>query len=183
MGKKDFSAKPYIYPMPVLIVSTYDENGKANAMNAAWGGITGEDEITIDIGKHKTTGNLNVSKAFCVSIGTEEYVRECDYVGIVSGNVEPDKLTKAGFTTEKSKYVNAPVINELPMVLECSVKSYNAGKLIGKIINVGADESILTDGKIDVKKLKPISFDPVAHTYITLGNAIADAFSAGNEIK
>lgn len=183
MSKKDFGAKPYIYPMPVLIVTTYDENGVANAMNAAWGGISGEDEITLDIGNHKTTGNLNTSKAFCISIATEQYVKECDYVGLVSGNDVPDKLTKAGFTTVRSQHVNAPVINELSMVLECRVLSYTDGKLTGKIINVAADEAVLSDGIIDVKKLKPVAFDPVSHKYLSIGNSIASAFSAGKEIK
>ena len=117
--RKDLGAKPYLFPQPVMIIGTYDENGKANAMNAAWGGIVGRNEIIIDLSNHKTTENLLETRAFTVSVADLEHLVPCDYVGIVSGNKEPDKMEKAGFTTTKSKFVNAPVINELPLTLEC----------------------------------------------------------------
>ena len=109
--RKDLGANPYLFPQPVMIIGTYDENGKANAMNAAWGGIVGRNEIIIDLSNHKTTENLLETRAFTVSVADLEHLVPCDYVGIVSGNKEPDKMEKAGFTTTKSKFVNAPVIN------------------------------------------------------------------------
>lgn len=184
--RKNFGSKPMMYPMPVLIVAAYDENGKANAMNAAWGGISEEDEITICLSAgHKTTKNLQVSGAFTVSMATVETVKACDYVGIVSGNKEPDKMAKAGFTTVKSEFVNAPIINELPMALECEVKCYDPEtcRLTGRIVNVCADESVLTDGKIDPEKLHPITFDAANNVYRVIGAKVADAFSCGLSLR
>ena len=184
--RTNFGAKPMMYPMPVLIVAAYDENGKANVMNAAWGGISEEDEITICLSAgHKTTKNLQVSGAFTVSMATVETVKACDYVGIVSGNKEPDKMAKAGFTTVKSEFVNAPIINELPMALECEVKCYDPEtcRLTGRIVNVCAEESVLTNGKIDPEKLNPITFDAANNTYRAIGAKIADAFSCGLSLR
>lgn len=183
MSRVDFGAKPFLYPMPVLIIGTYDENGVPNAMNAAWGAITDYQEITISLGDHKTTDNLAVNGAFTVSMATEDTVTASDYVGIVSAVKVPDKFEKAGFHATKSKFVNAPLIDELPMALECRVKSYIDDILVGEIVNVTADESVLTDGKIDPKKLKPIVFDPVNNTYIALGDTVAKAFSDGLKLK
>lgn len=183
MSRVDFGAKPFIFPMPVLIVGTYDENGVPNAMNAAWGTITDMNEITISMSKHKTTDNLEKTGAFTVSIATEDTVVACDYVGIESADKVPDKFAKAGFHATKSQHVNAPLIDELPMALECKVKSYEDEILIGEIVNITADEGILTDGKIDPKKLKPIAYDPVNHTYLSLGEKVGNAFRDGNQLK
>ena len=184
--RKNFGSKPMMYPMPVLIVAAYDENGKPNAMNAAWGGISEEDEITICLSAdHKTTKNLQATGAFTVSMATVETVKACDYVGIDSGNKVADKMEKAGFTTVKSEFVNAPIINELPMALECEVKSYDPEtcRLIGRIVNVGAEESVLTNGKIDPEKLNPIIFDAANNTYRAIGAKVADAFSCGLSLR
>ena len=183
MSRVDFGVKPYVYPMPVLIVATYDENGVPNAMNAAWGCITDINEISISMSEHKTTENFAQTGAFTVSFATEDTVIPCDYVGIVSASKVPDKFAKAGFTAIKSAYVNAPVINELPMALECKVKSFEDGILIGEIVNVNADESILTEEKIDPAKMKPITYDRVNHTYIGLGKVVGHAFSDGKQIQ
>ena len=183
MGRKNFGAKPVMYPQPVLIIGTYDENGVPNAMNAAWGITTDYHEITISLGEHKTTDNLAVRKAFTVSMATEDQVIACDYVGIESGRKEPGKFAKAGFHATKSEFVDAPLIDELPMALECRVKSFEDGILVGEIVNVSADESVLTDGKVDPKKLKPITFDPINNTYIGLGEKVGDAFRDGNKIR
>ena len=169
--------------MPVLIVGTYDENGAPNAMNAAWGTITDMNEITISMSEHKTTENLIKTGAFTVSIGTEDTVVACDYVGVESASKVADKFEKAGFHATKSEFVNAPLIDELPMALECKVKSYEDEILIGEIVNVTADESILTDGQIDPKKLKPIAYDPVGHTYMGLGEKVGNAFSDGMKLR
>lgn len=183
MSRVNFGAKPYMYPMPVLIVGTYDENGVPNAMNAAWGIITDMNEISISMSKHKTTDNFAKTGAFTVSIATEDTVIPCDYVGVESAVKVPDKFEKAGFHATKSEYVNAPLIDELPMALECKVKSFNDGILIGEIVNVNADESILTDGKIDPAKLKPITYDPVNNAYIGLGKKVGEAFKDGLKLK
>lgn len=183
MNRKDFGAKPYLYPMPVLIIGTYDENGVPNAMNAAWGMVTDYDEITISLAEHKTTENLKKTGAFSVSMATEEYVKACDYVGVESGTKVPDKFTRAGFHAERSEKVNAPLITELPMALECEVKSFADGILIGKIVNVSCEESVLTDGKIDPKKLKPIIYDPCNNSYLGIGEVCGQAFHDGMELK
>ena len=179
----NLGAKPFLYPMPVLIVGTYDENGVPNAMNAAWGCITDMNEITISMSPHKTTENLAVTGAFTVSIATESTVVPCDYVGVESASKVPDKFAKAGFHATKSDFVNAPLIDELPMALECKVKTYEDEILVGEIVNIIADDSILTDGKIDPKKLNPITYDPVNHNYLTLGRVAGKAFCDGKKLK
>ncbi len=182
--RKNFGAKTYLYPQPVMIIATYDENGSANAMNAAWGGICGSDEVIVELGSHKTTDNLAVTKAFTVAIADAKHVVECDYVGIVSGRKEPGKMKKAGFTTVKSEFVNAPVINELPLSLECELISCENGKYIGRIVNVSCDEKFVgEDGLPDLSKFTPITFDPVHHKYIALGEEVGQAFADGNKIK
>ena len=184
--RKNFGAKPVLYPQPVFIIASYDENEVPNCMNAAWGGLSEENEITVCLSAgHKTTKNIVISKAFTVSMATEDYAAACDYVGIESGNKVPDKMDRAGFSTEKSAFVNAPLIKELPMAVECRLKSYNPETclLVGEIVNVSADESVLTDGKIDVKKLRPITFDPVNHAYIALGEKVGNAFADGLRFK
>ena len=181
--RKDFGAKPTVYPMPVLMIATYSDDGTPDVMNAAWGMITDASEITISLSEHKTTENLRKKGAFTVSMATEETVVACDYVGIVSAKDEPDKFAKAGFHAVKSGKVDAPLIEELPMALECTVKSYEDGILTGTIVNVTADESILTDGKIDPAKLKPITFDPVNNAYIGLGQKVGNAFQDGKIIN
>ena len=183
MGRVNFGAKPLMFPQPVLIIGTYDENGVPNAMNAAWGITTDFKEITISLSDHKTTDNLKVKKAFTVSMATEEQVVACDYVGIESGRKAPDKFEKAGFHATKSDFVDAPLISELPMALECKVKSFENGILIGEIVNVSADESVITDGNVDPDKLKPITFDPCNNTYIGLGKKVGNAFKDGMSLK
>ena len=183
MSRVDFGTKPFMYPMPVLIVGTYDENGVPDAMNAAWGIITDMNEISISMSKHKTTENLEKTGAFTVSIATEDTVVPCDYVGVESANKVSDKFAKAGFHATKSQHVNAPLIDELPMALECKVKSFENGILVGEIVNVAADESILTNGQIDPEKLKPITYDPVNNTYVGLGKKVGNAFKDGLKLK
>ena len=138
MSRVDFGVKPVMYPMPVLIIGTYDENGVPNAMNAAWGMITDRNEISISMSEHKTTENIAKTGAFTVSMATEDTVIPCDYVGIESAGKVPDKFNRAGFHATKSEKVNAPLIDELPMALECKCKSFDNGILIGEIVNVNA---------------------------------------------
>lgn len=172
--------------MPVLIIAAYDEAGKPNAMNAAWGGIFTDDHIGICLSEeHKTTQNILASRAFTVSPATADQVTACDYLGIVSGNNEPEKFAKSGFTAEKSEVVNAPIIRELPMTLECEFISYDkeSNHLVGRIVNVSADTRILTEGKIDHRKLRPIIYDPVHHLYLEPGAVVGQAFSEGKKLK
>lgn len=182
-NRVNFGPKPLMFPQPVLIIATYDEDGRPNAMNAAWGITTDFSEITISLSEHKTTDNLAVRGAFTVSMATEDYVTACDYVGIESGRKVPDKFVRAGFHAIPSSFVDAPLIRELPMALECRVKSFNDGILTGEIVNVCADESVLTDGKIDVRKLRPISFDPMGSAYFGVGDKVGCAFSDGAKLK
>lgn len=185
--RMNFGAKAYLYPMPVLIIGSYDENGKPDAMNAAWGGISEETEISICISaEHKTTKNIIARGAFTVSIADVENVVACDYVGIVSGNNEPDKIEKTGWHTTKSEFVDAPLFDELPMTLECKLISYDEEtcRLVGEIVNVCADERILDkDGKIDLNKFSPITYDPVHHTYRKIGDVVGKAFSDGLQLR
>lgn len=185
--RKNFGAKAMLYPMPVLIIGSYDENGKPDAMNAAWGGISENTQISICVSEnHKTTKNIVKAGAFTVSVADAENVIACDYVGIVSGNNEPDKIKKTGWHAAKSEFVNAPLFAELPMALECKFISYDEEtcRLVGEIVNVCADERILDEaGKIDLTKFSPITFDPVHHTYRKLGEVVGKAFSDGKKIK
>ncbi len=183
--RKNFGVKTYLYPQPVLVIGTYDKDGKPNVMTAAWGGISDYDKLTIALAKHKTTENILTSKAFTVSIGTKKEVAACDYVGLVSANDEPNKFKKSGFTASKSEFVNAPIINELPLTIECELLDFNAETevLVGKIVNVSADESILTNGNIDLNKFEVITYDPANHKYIALGEEVADAFKIGTNLK
>lgn len=185
--RKNFGAKPILYPQPVFIIATYDENGVPDAMNAAWGGISENNELSICISEdHKTTKNILLRKAFTVSMADVAHVVACDYVGIVSANNVPDKFEKAGFHAIPSSFVDAPLIEELPMAVECKLINYDPEtcRLVGEIINVCADESVLNDaGKIDPAKLQPITFDPMNNDYLTLGEKVGNAFSDGLKLK
>ena len=185
--RKNFGAKAIAYPMPVFIIAAYGEDGIPNAMNAAWGGISEEKEISICVSAgHKTMKNILASKAFTVSMGTVEHMAACDYVGIVSGNDVPDKFAKAGFHATKSEFVNAPLINELPVAVECKLISYDeeSCRLVGEIVNVCSDESVLNaEGKIDPTKLRPIVFDPMNHAYLVAEVKVGNAFKDGEQLK
>ena len=185
--RKNFGPKTVCYPMPVFIIGTYNEDGTPNAMNAAWGGISEETEISICVDNtHKTAENLIARKAFTVSMATADFLTACDYVGIVSGNQEPDKFAKAGFHATKSEFVDAPLIDELPMALECELISYDPDscRLVGRIVNVCADECVLGEnGKVDVSKLRPITYDSINHHYLVLGEKVGQAFHDGLMLK
>ena len=185
--RKNFGAKPWTYPQPVFILATYDENGVPDAMNAAWGGISDDKELTMCISaSHKTTANILARKAFTVSMATADQAVACDYVGIESGKCVANKLEKAGWHTTKSEFVDAPLVDELPMAVECRLMSYDleSCRLVGEIVNVCAEESVLdSEGKIDVEKLAPITFDPVHNVYRKLGEVVGHAFQDGAKLK
>ena len=185
--RKNFGPKSWLYPMPVLIIGTYDEAGVPNAMNAAWGMISDSDKVTICIdSKHKTTKNIMVRKEFTVSMADAKNVVAADYVGIVSGNDVSDKIAKTGCSVSKSEFVDAPVFEELPMTLECKMISYDEETelMTGEIVNICIDESILGEnGKVDLSKFQPIAYDPVNHDYVMLGEKVGNAFKDGTKLK
>ena len=184
--RKNFGKKTWFYPLPVLIIGSYDENGKADAMNAAWGGIYDSDKVVLCLSEnHKTTQNIKKRGAFTVSFADTAHVVDADYVGLVSANEVEDKLERAGFHTTKSEFVDAPLIDELPMTLECKLIKVNEdGNIIGEIVNVNADDSGLgEDGMIDATKLQAISYDPVHNTYIKMGEKVGNAFSDGANLE
>ena len=185
--RKNFGAKPYTYPQPVFILAAYGEDGTPCAMNAAWGGISDDSELSMCISAgHKTTKNILKKGAFTVSMATVKYLAACDYVGIVSGNTVPDKFEKAGFHAVKSAFVDAPLIEELPVAVECRLKSYDpeSCRMVGEIVNVSADESVLDEnGNVDVAKVRPITFDPFNNNYVALGEIAGKAFHDGKELK
>ncbi len=181
----EFDAKhSVIVPEGVFIIGTYDENGVPNAMNAAWGIQSDYEEIALFLAKHKTTENLKKTGAFTVAFATKSTVVISDYFGVESGN-NVNKIEKAGVHVHKSAHVNAPIIEEYPLTLECKVKEWNEEKemLIGTIVSQQADESILTDGKVDLGKLQPIMYDASFHVYRTIGEVVGKAFSDGNALK
>lgn len=173
-----------ITPEGVFIIGTYDENGVPNAMNAAWGMQSDMGEITLMLGKHKTTENFEKTGAFTVAFGTADTAVISDYFGVETGS-KVNKIEKAGCHARRSAHVNAPVIEEYPLTLECTVKSWDpkTGYLIGAIVASQADESILTEGKVDLGKLKPIIFDPSFNVYRVVGEAVGSAFRDGLRLK
>lgn len=183
MTRVNLGAKPLMYPQPVLIIGTYDEAGNPNAMNAAWGITTDYKEITISLSEHKTTDNLAKTGAFTVSFATEATIIPADYVGVESGRKVSNKFEKSGLHATKSAFVNAPLIDEMPVALECKVKSFEDGILIGEIVNVCVDESVLTDGKVDLEKFRPITFDPFNNAYVGIGKKVGNAFKDGMALK
>lgn len=184
--KKSFGSQPYFYPCPVLIIATYDENKNPDAMNAAWGGLYDRDQVVLCLSQnHKTTENIKAQKAFTISFADTDHIQGCDYVGLVSGHEESNKIQKAGFHVVKSELVNAPVIEELPVTLECEfVRCTEEGNIIGKILNVLMDEDVLDDkGQLDMNRFHPISFEPFHRTYHVLGEKVGQAFSDGAKLK
>ncbi len=185
--RKNFGPKTILYPQPVFIIGTYNEDGTPNAMNAAWGGIHARDEIAICVDlSHKTTKNFLARGAFTVSMADADHMTACDYLGIVSGNDMPDKVARAGFTAIKSDFCDAPLFAELSLALECKVVSYDEKTeiLVGKILNVSADEKILDEnGKVSPAKLRPITFDAMNNDYLVIGEKVGNAFADGVKLK
>lgn len=185
--KKNLKAKAYLYPLPVLIIASYDEDGTPNAMNAAWGTMCDEDKVSICISAgHKTMKNILKNKQFTVAFADKDNVIPADYVGVVSGNKVANKIEKAGWHAVKGEKVNAPVIDELALTLECELISYDTESeiCVGKVVNVQAEESILNEkGKVDLNKFKPICYDCDTHGYYTIGEKVGNAFSDGLKVK
>ncbi len=184
--RKNLKPKSYLYPLPVLVIATYDSNGTPNAMNAAWGTIADTKQVAIFIShEHKTYKNIMLKKAFTVSIANESNTIDADYIGIVSGNDKQDKLKNTKWTITKSEFIDAPIINELPLTLECKFLSFDEKTelLLGEVVNVSVDEKILTDDKIDILKLKPVAYDMINHKYRNIGDIVGNAFKDGLKLK
>ena len=186
--RKNLKAQPALFPMPVLIVAAYDEEGTPCAMNAAWGTICDMDKIALIIDEdHKTTKNIRATGAFTVSLADREHTAEADFLGIATGNKMPDKFAKSGLTAEKSAYVNAPVIPEFPVTMECElaeiVDTESLHAIVGKIVNVSADEKVLDeDGKVDPTKLGALIFDQFRSGYFVAGKQVGKAWNAGTAL-
>lgn len=180
-GRKNFGPDHALVttPQPCVMVATWDKDHNPDVMMAAWAGQYDYKQIVISMSKHKTTENLELTGAFTVSFADIHTVAESDYFGLVSGHKVPDKVAKVGFTVTPSPNVDAPIINEYPLTLECKVLSWGDGVLIGEVVNMSADERILTDGKVDLEKLQPIVFDAAALSYRALGEEVGKAWGAG----
>lgn len=177
-----------IFPMPVLLVATYNEDGSVNVMNAAWGTMLERDHMILNLTEtHKTVKNIKARKAFTVSIADAAHVTEADYFGVVSGNNTPDKFANSGLTAEKSAHVDAPIINEFPICMECEFIEYQDGQygcgVIGKVINVTADESVMNGNNVDIEKVSAIAFDPYTHGYYKVTERVGNAFQDGLQLK
>ncbi len=187
--KKSLGAKTIVYPTPVFIVGTYDKDGKPNAMNVAWGGLCCSSPPSIAISLRKATytyGNILEKKAFTVNIPSQDYVKEADYFGIVSGGKE-DKFSATGLTPVKSDLIDAPYIQEFPLILECKLThTVEIGlhtQFIGQIIDVKVEESVFgNDGTIDIGKMHPILYAPEIRAYYGVGECLGKAFSIGKQL-
>ena len=180
-GRKNFGADHALVttPQPCVMIATWDKDHTPDVMMAAWAGQYDYKQIVVSMSKHKTTENLELTGAFTVSFADMDTVAESDYFGLVSGNKVPDKVARAGFTVTPSPNVDAPIINEYPLTLECKVVSWADGILVGEVVNMSADERILTDGKVDLEKLRPIVFDAASMTYRSIGEVVGKAWGAG----
>ena len=170
-------------PQPCVMIATWDKDHTPDVMMAAWAGQLDYRQIVISLAKHKTTDNLALTKAFTVSFADERTVAESDYFGLVSGRKVADKVAKVGFTVTPSPNVDAPIINEYPLTLECRVVSFEDGMLIGEVVNQSAADSILTDGKVDLAKLKPIVFDAASMSYRSVGEIVGKAWGEGKKFQ
>ena len=182
-GRKNFGPNHALVttPQPCVMIATWDKDRNPDVMMAAWAGQYDAHQIVVSLSKHKTTENLELTGAFTVSFADIHTVAESDYLGMVSGNNVPDKVARVGFTTMPSPNVDAPIINEYPLTLECKVVSWEGGILVGEVVNQSADERILTDGKVDLAKLQPIVFDAAGMCYRSIGEVVGGAWNAGKK--
>ncbi len=186
--KKKIKTTEAIFPMPVLMIATYNEDNSIDVMNAAWGMMLERDMVVLNLTEtHKTVQNIKQRKAFTVSIADSKHVVEADYFGIVSGNNTPDKFKNSGLTATKSENIDAPIINEFPICIECEFIEYQDNEygcgVVGKIVNVSADEEVLVNGNVDVSLVNAISFDPYTHGYYKVSERVGNAFKDGLKLK
>ena len=186
--KKNIKVTEAIFPMPVLMIATYNDDGSVDVMNAAWGTMLERDHVILNLTEsHKTVKNIKKRKALTVSIADAKHVAEADYFGVVSANFVADKFAKSGLTATRSKLVDAPIINEFPICMECEFIEYQNDKygcgVIAKIVNVSADESVMKGDNVDISKLNAITFDPYTHGYYTIGKRVGEAFKDRIKLK
>lgn len=186
--RKKLNITEGIFPMPVLMVATYNEDGSVNVMNAAWGTMQERGTVVLNLTEtHKTVKNIKARGAFTVSIADAAHVVEADYFGVISGNKVVNKFEKSGLTASKAETVDAPVINEFPLCLECEYIEYQNNEygcgVIGKVVNVTADESVMPNGKLDMSLVNAIAFDPYTHGYYKVTERVGEAFHDGMKLK
>lgn len=186
--RKNIKTTEAIFPMPVLMIATYNEDGSVDVMNAAWGTMLERNMVILNLTEtHKTVKNIKSRKGFTVSIADAKHVVEADYFGVVSGNVEPNKFEKSGLSSIKSENVDAPIIKEFPLCMECEFIEYQDDEygcgVIGKVVNVTADESVMNGDKVDIEKVNAIAFDPYTHGYYRVTERVGEAFKDGLKLK
>lgn len=186
--RKRITTTEAIFPMPVLMVATYNEDGSIDVMNAAWGTMVERDIVALNLTEtHQTVANIKKRKGFTVAVADAKHVVEADYFGVVSGKNTPDKFANSGLAAERSEFVDAPVITDFPVVLECEFIEYQDGEyglgVIGKVVNVTVDESVMKDGKVNVDAVEAIAFDPYTHGYYKVGGRVGEAFKDGLKLK
>lgn len=186
--RRNIKTTESIFPMPVLMIATYNEDGSVDVMNAAWGTMLERDHVILNLTEtHKTVKNIKQRKAFTVSIADSKHVVEADYFGVVSGNNTPNKFENSGLTVTKSENVDAPIINEFPICMECEFVEYQDDKygcgVIGKVVNVTADEKVMNGDNVDVELVNAIAFDPYTHGYYKVTNRVGEAFKDGLKLK
>lgn len=186
--KKQIKTTETIFPMPVLLIATFNEDGTVNVMNAAWGTMVSRDIVALNLTEtHTTVQNIKARKGFVVHIADAKHVTEADWFGVVHGSKEPEKFAKSGMSYEKSVLVDAPIINELPVAMECAFIEYQDGDtglgVIGKVLRTSVEEANIKDGKVDVDSLEAIAFDPYTHGYYKVGGRVGDAFKDGLKLK
>ena len=186
--RKNIKTTEAIFPMPVLMIATYNEDGSVDVMNAAWGSMLERNMVILNLTEtHKTVKNIKSRKGFTVSIADAKHVVEADYFGVVSGNVDPNKFEKSGLSSIKSENVDAPIIKEFPLCMECEFIEYQDDEygcgVIGKVVNVTADESVMNGDKVDIEKVNAIAFDPYTHGYYRVTERVGEAFKDGLKLK
>ena len=183
--RKKLNITEGIFPMPVLMIATYNEDGTVDVMNAAWGTMFERNQVILNLTEsHKTVMNIRKNKAFTVSLANAKNVVAADYFGVVSGNNTDNKFKNSGLTASKSEFVNAPIINEFPVCLECELLDNESNwGIVGKVVNVTADESVMDGDNIDINLLKEIAFDPYTHGYYKVSERVGNAFKDGLYLK
>ncbi len=186
--KKQINITEAIFPMPVLMIATYNEDGSVDVMNAAWGMMLDRNYVVLNLTEtHKTVQNIKKRKAFTVSIADVGHVVEADYFGVVSAKNAPNKFEKSGMSATKSVFIDAPIINEFPICLECEFVEYQDDEfgcgVVGKVINVSADEEVMNGDNVDISKVEAIAFDPYTHGYYKVGERVGNAFKDGFKLK
>ena len=186
--RKNIKTTEAIFPMPVLMIATYNEDGSVDVMNAAWGMMIDREVVALNLTEtHRTVKNIKARGAFTVSIADARHVKEADYFGVVSGNNTPNKFENSGLTATKSEIVDAPIVNEFPICMECEFiefqdNEYGCG-VVGKVVNVTADEAVMKDDNVDISLVDAIAFDPYTHGYYRVGERVGNAFKDGLELK